>query len=329
NVFLNGASTGISFVVFAGFSPNFTLSSGFIAGTNALEFFTANDTTTPNPAGFRAKLSGTAQAFLPTNTLVNPLPLTTCFRTAFRFPDDPASTLLKLHPLVDDGAVFYLNGVEVLRVNLPDGAITFSTTASVKATNNAWSGLYPVPATSLALGANVLAVEVHQSLTGTNDLLFGAELLAAPAPASLSFNEIAAATNASFWLELANSGTNDIPLDGYVLVRDGAFDDQFVFPTGYTIVAGGFLALDEIQLGLHARSGDKLFLYPPNRSSIIDAVVVKNTLRGRHPDATGRWLYPTQATPGNSNLFAFHREIVINEIMYHHRGSTNAESREA
>ena len=50
SVLLNGASTGIAFVGFAGFSPNFTLNSGFIAGTNSLEFFTANDTTTPNPA---------------------------------------------------------------------------------------------------------------------------------------------------------------------------------------------------------------------------------------------------------------------------------------
>src|SRR6266581_1264194 len=267
SVLLNGVSTGLAFVGFAGFSPNFTLSSGFIAGTNSLEFFTANDTTTPNPAGFRAKLSGTAQAVLPRNTLVNPLPLTTCFRTEFLFHDDPATTLLKLHPLVNDGAVFYLNGIETLRVNMPGGPVTYSTPASLEVTNNDWNGWFTISAASLVVGTNVLAVEVHQSATGTNDMLFGSELLAAPGPATpavLSFNEIAAATNASFWLELANRGTNDIPLDGYVLVRDGAFDNQFVFPSGFTIVAGGFLALDETQLGFHPVSGDKLFLYPPN-----------------------------------------------------------------
>ena len=332
NVLLNGASTGIAFVGFSGFSPNFTLSAGFVAGTNSLEFYTANDTTTPNPAGFRANLSGAAQAVLPRNTLVNPLPLTTCFRKTFLFREDPASTVLTLHPLVDDGAVFYLNGVELSRVNMPGGAIAFSTPAALDVTNNTWGGLSPIPASSLAIGTNVLAVEVHQSTTGANDLLFAAELLASPGtapPVSVAFNEIAAATNASFWLELANSGTNEVPLNGYVLVRDGALDNQFVFPAGDTIGPGGFLSMDEIQLGFHPQAGDKLYLYPPNRSSIIDAVVVKNASRGRHPDATGRWLYPAQPTPGGSNLFSFQREIIINEIMYHHRALTNAESPEA
>jgi hypothetical protein len=326
NVLLNGASTGIAFVGFAGFSPNFTLTSGFVPGTNTLEFITANDTTTPNPAGFRARLSGTAQVVLPRNTAVNPLPLTTCFRTTFRFGDDPASTLLKVHPLVDDGAVFYLNGVEILRVNMPGGGITFATPASLDVTNNTWSGLFQVPSTNLVVGTNVLAVEVHQSATGTNDLLFGAELLATPAPptpVALTLNEIAGATNSTFWLELANGGTNDIPLGGYILVRDGALGGQFVFSGGSSIAAGAFLAVNETELGFHPQSGDRLFLYPPNRRSILDAVVVKKTSRGRHPDATGRWLYPAQATPGGSNLFAFHREIVINEIMYHPRDSTN------
>ena len=145
---------------------------------------------------------------------------------------------------------------------------------------------------------------------------------------TLAFNEIAASTNSPFWLELANSGANDIPLDGYVLVHDGATNNEIVFPTGTGITAGGYLALNETQLGFHPESGDKLFLYPPNRRGIIDAVVVKKTLRGRHPDATGRWLYPAQASPGGPNIFAFHGEVVINEIMYHPPGLTNAQPME-
>src|SRR5256885_8773467 len=118
---------------------------------------------------------------------------------------------------------------------MPDGAITFSTPALVEVTNNAWNGLFPVAATSLAVGTNVLAVEVHQSATGTNDLLFGAELLASPAPApkrSLVFNEIAASTNQVFWIELANNGTNEASLDGYVVAHAGALYNQFAFQPG-------------------------------------------------------------------------------------------------
>jgi len=45
-----------------------------------------------------------------------------------------------------------------------------------------------------------------------------------PPDRTLVFNEISAATNALFWLELLNSGANDIPLDGVVLARQGLID---------------------------------------------------------------------------------------------------------
>ena len=332
DVLLNGASRGISFVGFSGFSPNFTIGNGFVAGTNTLDFVTANDTTSPNPAGFRAKLNGTALALTPRTTEIKPLPPTTYFRTAFEFNGDPAATSLKLDAIIDDGAVFYLNGTEVARWNMPGGAIAFSTPASLDVTNAASSGSLSIPSSSLLPGINLLAAEVHQAVAGTNDLLFGARLLAAPAPPeklTLTFNEIGAATNSAFWLELANFGTNDVPLGGCVLVSAGAVESQFVFPADDSIVAGDYLALDETRLGFHPQSGDRLFLYPPNRRSLLDAAVVKKSPRGRFPDASGRWLYPTTPSPGSSNRFAFHREIVINEIMYHPRDLTGAPSPES
>jgi hypothetical protein len=331
DVLLNGASSGVSFVGFSGFSPDFILATGFIGGTNTLEFVTANDTTTPNPAGFRARLNGTAPAVPARRTQVAPVPITTYFRTTFMFSGSPATAALKLRALIDDGAVFYLNGAEILRVNMPGGAITAFTPASLDVADVALDGVFSVSSSSLSTGTNVLAVEVHQSASGTNDLLFAASLLASRAPPArpaLTFNEIGASTASVFWLELANSGTNDIPLDGYVLARDGTVDNQYVFTADDTVPAGGFLALDESQFGFHPQSGDKLFLYPSGRNAVIDAVVVKKTPRGRHPDARGRWLYPAQPTPGGANVFAFHDEVVINEIMYHHRSLTNAESPE-
>ncbi|HKS37845.1 MAG TPA: lamin tail domain-containing protein, partial [Verrucomicrobiae bacterium] len=327
DVLLNGASRGISFVGFSGFSPDFTVQGGFVAGANTLEFITANDSTTPNPGGFRARLNGTARKSLPLNTPLASGHVTDYFRAAFLFAGDPAATALKLNALADDGAVFYLNDVEILRVNLPGGQITSSTFASTNVTNSAWTGLLPISSASLRAGTNVLAVELHQAPGGTNDLLFTAELVATPAPPArptLAFNEIAASTNAVFWLELANNGTNDIPLDGYVVVNDGAVDRQFIFLSGPSLAAGGRLALNESQLGFRPQSGDRLYLHPPNRNSVVDAVVVQPSLRGRSPDGTGRWLYPVQPTPGGANLFAFRDEIVINEIMYHPRALPSA-----
>ncbi|TMP98937.1 MAG: lamin tail domain-containing protein, partial [Verrucomicrobia bacterium] len=329
NLLLNGAGRAISFAGYADFSPNFSIGDGFVTGANTLEFVTANDSTSPNPAGFRVKLTGTAQSIPPRNTQINPLPPVTYFRAAFTFQANPAATSLKLRALIDDGAVFYLNGAEVLRLNMPGGAIDSSTPASLDITNVIWSGPFSLPASSLRLGANVLGVEVHQSPRGTNDLLFGAELLALPAPPErppLAFNELTAASDSPFWLELANVDTNDLALDGFVLAADGAVESQFVFPAGSRIKAGGFLSLDETRLSFHPQSGDRLFLYSPSRRSLVDAVVVKKTLRGRYPDGTGQWLYPAAPTPGNPNQFAFHDEIVLNEILYHPRESTNGSS---
>ena len=43
---------------------------------------------------------------------------------------------------------------------------------------------------------------------------------------------------------------------------------------------------------------------------------MKNQSRGRSPDGLGRWLRPTSASFGASNVVAINRDIVINEIMY-------------
>jgi hypothetical protein len=77
-------------------------------------------------------------------------------------------------------------------------------------------------------------------------------------------------------------------------------------------------------LGFRVEAGDKLVLFTPGRGSVADAVVVKKTLRGRFPDATGEWRFPSESTPGLANSFVFHSDVVINELMYHSRGETAA-----
>lgn len=81
--------------------------------------------------------------------------------------------------LRDDGAVVYLNGTEVIRSNMPSGTITNSTRASTNVVDpeeNLYL-VFVVPAALLKEGANVLAVEVHQSNSGSNDLSFDLELV--------------------------------------------------------------------------------------------------------------------------------------------------------
>lgn len=85
-----------------------------------------------------------------------------------------------VRPIIDDGAVFYLNGQEALRVGMTNaGPIDYNTFATRTQGNDyRWEGPYALPVTNLVFGGeNVLAVEVHQVNATSSDVAFAAELL--------------------------------------------------------------------------------------------------------------------------------------------------------
>ncbi|HYE30116.1 MAG TPA: lamin tail domain-containing protein [Methylomirabilota bacterium] len=84
----------------------------------------------------------------------------------------------------DDGAIVYINNVEVLRVNMPEGAVTYSAYA-----NSAIGGDdeftftdHVIDPGALVAGENTIAVEIHQSNAGSSDLSFNLELVASVLP---------------------------------------------------------------------------------------------------------------------------------------------------
>src|SRR6185436_4624490 len=58
------------------------------------------------------------------------------FRTQFVYTGDPWGVSLLFSNLLDDGAIFYLNGTEIQRVGMAAGAVTFTNTSS-RSVNNA------------------------------------------------------------------------------------------------------------------------------------------------------------------------------------------------
>ena len=66
----------------------------------------------------------------------------------------------------------YLNGVEVARDNLPDGALTDATFASASAASETAYGEFDIDVTALVAGTNTLAVELHQATIDSSDLGF-------------------------------------------------------------------------------------------------------------------------------------------------------------
>jgi len=96
--------------------------------------------------------------------------ITYLFRTTFMAGD--ASDELWLELLRDDSAVVYLNGVEVLRDNLPAGAIDATTTASATGTENGLDIFTLDPLLLLSNQQNVIAVEIHNVSTSSSDISF-------------------------------------------------------------------------------------------------------------------------------------------------------------
>ena len=251
-------------------------------------------------------------------------PVTHYFRTEFEFIEDPARTDLQLDLTVDDGAVIYLNGTELYRYNMPPGEIAYNTTSLLEIGNAAAGDPILLPATALIRGPNVLSVEVHQSRVEDTDMFLSLELTSITAPpepvlpdnSPLVINEVAAADRAAgFFIELANQGDRPFDTSGIELVA-GRFNHRFREGTS---IAPGELVVIPVNSNDAPSAGEAVFVYDAARSQLLDSMLVMEQGRGRRETTV---LFTEPETPGAVNQFQLQQDIVINEIMYHHRATT-------
>ena len=104
--------------------------------------------------------------------------ITTYFRKIFSINDAENIYDINIRLLRDDGAIVYLNGVEAIRDNMPQGAVGHETPANdavgfgQEETYFDWS----VPGDLLMNGQNIIAVEIHQVDESSSDISFNLEL---------------------------------------------------------------------------------------------------------------------------------------------------------
>ncbi len=225
-----------------------------------------NDSAWPSGAALLYVESSSLPA--PKNTPLTLGQRTYYFRRHFTFNGNPADVdHLDLSTVLDDGAVIYLNGVEVFRIRIDSGTVTHSTWASDPAVGNAGYESFTIPAAALQNGDNVIAVEVHQAGSDSSDVVFGLELDAVSTTtviddpyvddravlSSLRITEImynpAADPNSEF-IELQNISDTTIDLEG---VRFTAGID-FTFPA-MTLAAGEYTVVVSRQDVFEARYG--------------------------------------------------------------------------
>ena len=139
------------------------------AGWNTTTFDDAGWASGPGQLGYGDGDEATVLSYGPNATSKT---ITSYFRRVFTLGALP--TGLRLQLVADDGAVVYVNGVEVVRDNMPAGLIGPTTLAASNRSgvNESNPRAFTIPASALRVGANVIAVEVHQDAGNTSDLSF-------------------------------------------------------------------------------------------------------------------------------------------------------------
>jgi len=238
------------------------------------------------------------QTELPLTNTLNQRITTFYFRTQFRFDAPTEGARLTFRTLIDDGAVFYLNGVEVLRQNMRDGEVTYTNLSATAVSAIAIVDRPAVTVTNLVAGWNTLAVEVHQAAGASADIAFAMELGAI----QVISPEMAYEERPGSWIELHNRGAAPADLSGCRLTGGVEFrfpPGQILAPGGYLVVAKDRAYMAQVHPGLSvlgpfqgrlSRRGEALELLDPH-GRLMDQV--------RYRD-DGRW--PEQADGGGSSL---------------------------
>jgi hypothetical protein len=93
-----------------------------------------------------------------------------------------ANTAFAISFYIDDGAIFYLDGVEIGRYQMPAGPVTFTT----RSTGGNGEAVLRTHLFSASAGNHTLAVEVHQAGVSTSDVVFGLEINKVTLPTKLA-----------------------------------------------------------------------------------------------------------------------------------------------
>ncbi len=118
----------------------------------------------------------TVVSFGPSSTNKYP---TTYFRKTISVPSVATYTSYTINFRRDDGIIIYINGVEVLRNNMPLSGVNYLTYASTNCIDDGGTVISAtLPASVIVAGTNVIAAEVHQTNATSSDLTFTSEFIA-------------------------------------------------------------------------------------------------------------------------------------------------------
>jgi len=226
--------------------------------------------------------------------------LTYYFRTRFNFSGPVAGATLILSNYLDDGAVFYLNGAELYRANMPTGTILNSTPSSPNpcATGNATCPyvvtLSGSVLTNLVIGTNVIAVEAHNQQANSPDVTFESALFyTVQPPAQIITNVVATPgeTNVTItWTTTTNATTQVLYGLTPSLGSSNAFNGSLV--TSHSVTLNGLQPLTTYYFRVLSSAGGNSY----SMDGSFTTVAFQLTLL----DFTNSWTFTTNNLDGTN-----------------------------
>ncbi len=175
--------------------------------------------------------------------IANDKHITTYFRKTFSI-EDPSQFggEISINLMRDDGAVVYLNGVELIRSNMPAGIISTDTEAieAISLANENVFLSFMMEIESFQPGENVIAVEIHQERPNSSDISFDLELLAAEMNSETIFS-----TDETISVELTNE---TFFVAHYLPNTNCLLPDTIATPTTLTIDCSPYLARKSVTI---------------------------------------------------------------------------------
>lgn len=110
------------------------------------------------------------------------------------------------------------------------------------------------------------------------------------------------------WVEIYNRGTQPVDISGYFLSDDAEDLTKWCFPQGTILPVGGFIVVDETQLGFSfTSSGDEVIvLTAADSNTVLDyydyGPQMAARSHGRYPDGASTWCFFNTPTKGSANV---------------------------
>ena len=173
-----------------------------------------------------------------TNDLGTQRVVTYYFRTTFNFPFDPITTPVSLRYVLDDGAVFYINGDESLRVGMdPLNPITYTTLATrTEGNDQSFEPSASIDGSSLVQGDNLIAAELHQVMTSSSDAALALQILARVPMVTPTLRVTGVSIDLGGNVIIEHNGAS---VGGAVYVQETTELGPNGLPTSWTTVPGG------------------------------------------------------------------------------------------